>query len=99
MTALRAARIGLLVVSVLGFSAPSQATQPGSLKFPDATLEPAAWSELDGWASDDHAAAYATFLASCRAILAQTKPAQAARRFTEAMQAVCRTRQGGGPAG
>jgi peptidoglycan lytic transglycosylase A len=99
MTALRAARIGLLVLSVLGFSAPSRATQPGSLKFPDATLEPAAWSGLDGWASDDHAAAYATFLASCRAILAQTKPAPAARRFTEAMQAVCERAKAAVPLG
>jgi membrane-bound lytic murein transglycosylase A len=89
MTALRAARIGLLVASLLGCPALSPAAGPGSLKFPEATLEPAGWSELDGWAGDDHAAAYATFLASCRAILAQTKPAPTARRFTEAMQVVC----------
>ena len=62
---------------------------PGSLKFSDASLEPSSWSQLDGWAADDHAAAYKTFLASCRALLPQ-KAAPAARRFTDAMKAACR---------
>src|SRR5499433_4436896 len=74
----------LLVVSTLARA------EPGSLKFPDAALEPSAWSQLDGWSADDHAAAYATFLASCRAILAQGKAKPAARRFTEAMKGICR---------
>jgi peptidoglycan lytic transglycosylase A len=89
MISLRAARIGLLVLSVLAGPTAARA-EPGSLKFPEATLEPAAWSDLDGWASDDHAAAYAAFLASCRAILAQDKAAPAARRFSEAMKVTCR---------
>jgi len=74
------------------------AATPGSLKFPDASLEPTAWTQLDGWAADDHASAYATLLGSCRAILAQSKPAPAARRFTEAMKAVCRRAKAAVPA-
>jgi membrane-bound lytic murein transglycosylase A len=35
------------------------------LKIPDSQLEPVKWSELDGWASDDHGAAFAAFQASC----------------------------------
>jgi membrane-bound lytic murein transglycosylase A len=44
-------------------------TGPGPLKIPNAALEPARWSDLDGWAGDDHASAYATLYASCRPIV------------------------------
>ncbi len=42
---------------------------PGPLKIPNAALEPAGWNDLDGWAGDDHASAFATFYASCRPIV------------------------------
>jgi membrane-bound lytic murein transglycosylase A len=42
---------------------------PGPLKIPNAALEPAGWSDLDGWAGDDHASAFATFYSSCRPIV------------------------------
>jgi membrane-bound lytic murein transglycosylase A len=32
------------------------------------TLQPASWSDLPGWAEDDHAAAWAAFLQSCRGV-------------------------------
>jgi membrane-bound lytic murein transglycosylase A len=41
----------------------------GPLSIPNAVLEPAGWGDLDGWASDDHAVAFATFNASCRSIV------------------------------
>jgi membrane-bound lytic murein transglycosylase A len=44
-------------------------TGSGPLKIPNAALEPARWSDLDGWARDDHASAYATLSASCRSIV------------------------------
>jgi peptidoglycan lytic transglycosylase A len=44
-------------------------TGPGPLKIPNAALEPARWSDLDGWSGDDHASAYATLSASCRTIV------------------------------
>ena len=40
----------------------------GPLKILNAALEPLNWSDLDGWADDDHASAFATFYASCRPI-------------------------------
>ena len=43
--------------------------QPKSLKLLDSALEPIDWKALDGWQADDHAAAFATFLASCRPLL------------------------------
>lgn len=39
-----------------------------------ARLEPVAFSDLDGWTTDDHAAAFATFRASCAAL--KTPPAE-----------------------
>ena len=40
--------------------------QTDPLRLPDSALEPIDWNALDGWQTDDHAAAFATFLASCR---------------------------------
>jgi membrane-bound lytic murein transglycosylase A len=39
------------------------------LRLPDSALEPIDWNALDGWQTDDHAAAFATFLTSCRPLL------------------------------
>ena len=36
---------------------------------PDTQLEPVDWTDLDGWATDDHAAAFTAFLTSCRPFL------------------------------
>jgi membrane-bound lytic murein transglycosylase A len=65
---------------------------PGPLKIANAALEPARWSDLDGWASDDHASAYATFFNSCRPIVRSAAlnaepaahPSHAARRAPQA---------------
>ena len=40
----------------------------------DSALEPLDWSALDGWTTDDHSAAFATFLASCRPLLKTILP-------------------------
>lgn len=42
------------------------AAQPEPLGLPDTALEPIEWNALKEWSADDHAAAFATFLASCR---------------------------------
>jgi membrane-bound lytic murein transglycosylase A len=89
MTLTRLAATAALAIALVAALAGTAAAEPGSLKFPDASLQPSDWSQLDGWSGDDHAAAYKTFLASCRAILPQ-KPKPAARRFIEAMKTVCR---------
>ena len=45
---------------------------PGPIRF-DTRFEPVAFGDIDGWAEDDHAAAYGAFLASCRAIVGSAK--------------------------
>jgi membrane-bound lytic murein transglycosylase A len=44
------------------------------LNIPDTQLEPVEWANLDGWPADDHAAAFATLLASCKPFLASERP-------------------------
>src|SRR5436305_468666 len=62
---------------------------PGPLTLPDTALEPLAFGDLDGWAADDHAAAFATFRASC-APLARRQRLAVARPFVAALMEICR---------
>jgi peptidoglycan lytic transglycosylase A len=84
-----AAFLAACLAALTQAAASASASGAGSLRFPEASLEPFAWSRLDGWDADDHAAAYATFVKSCRPILAD-KATSAARRYVGAMKGVCR---------
>jgi membrane-bound lytic murein transglycosylase A len=59
------------------------------LKFPNAQYEPVEWANLDGWAGDDHAAAFATFLDSCRALQGKRRPSQEMMEITAALKELC----------
>ena len=69
----------------------------GPLSIPNAALEPVGWGDLDGWTSDDHAVAFATFNASCRAIVravafraeSETDHAADPRPLLAALEQVC----------
>lgn len=54
-----------------------------------AGLEPASYSDIAGWTADDHAAAFAPFSASCRAILDDLPPSRPAQPPGEALAHVC----------
>jgi membrane-bound lytic murein transglycosylase A len=60
------------------------------LKLPGSALEPIDWGTLDGWTVDDHAAAFATFLASCRPLLRTMLPKGETRPMYFALRHVCR---------
>jgi len=68
----------------------SAATMRGKLTIPDAQLELTAWTAMEGWSQDDHAEAFATFLASCRPILNGTPAMRRARPVYGALYDVCR---------
>jgi membrane-bound lytic murein transglycosylase A len=72
--------------------APDDVSTPGPepLKLPDSALEPIDWNALGGWAADDHAAAFATFLASCRPLLRTSLPQGRKRPIHLALMQVCR---------
>ncbi len=58
------------------------------LKIRDAQYEPITWAAIDGWADDDHNAAFATFLQSCKAILSgSSEPRE--RPMRAALYKVC----------
>ena len=69
---------------------PVKASAPAPLTLPDTRLEPIDWSALDGWATDDHAAAFATFLASCRPLIRTATPPGETRPMYVALKDVCR---------
>ena len=54
-------------------------------------LEPLTFGDLAGWTQDDHAAAFATFLESCRANTAGTAPLRPARAPNGDLARVCRS--------
>ncbi len=72
----RGVRLLILTVGLIGISLSLQSSafsqdapqsrQP--IKFPDTQYEPVDWDNLDGWDNDDHEAAFAAYLSSCRAL-------------------------------
>jgi membrane-bound lytic murein transglycosylase A len=68
-------------------SASRPLAQP-ALTIPDAALEPVGFNDLKGWALDDRAAAFRTFLASCRPTLNNPKPNDP-RPMAGALRTVC----------
>jgi membrane-bound lytic murein transglycosylase A len=89
----------LLVAAVFALATSPAAAQGGEpspvrswpITFPDTQYEPVAWADMDGWASDDHATAFASFLQSCRALNAvrQPTPTPQIAAIAEALNAVC----------
>jgi membrane-bound lytic murein transglycosylase A len=85
----------ILLVLVAGCGA-AMARSADTLKLPDAALQPLGWGELDGWGSDDHAAAFSVLLASCRPLLNGAKPIPETKLMSEALTAVCRRARAAG---
>jgi membrane-bound lytic murein transglycosylase A len=68
---------------------PLAARDVDPLRAPDTQLEPIDWSDIDGWADDDHAAAFGTFRASCTPFLARGA-AKDPRPIHQGLREVCR---------
>src|SRR5262249_53195426 len=69
-------------------ASPQDASAQQPLKFSGSQLEPVKWSELAGWAADDHLAAFAAYQASCRAVHKLRRADHA--EISEALWNVCR---------
>jgi membrane-bound lytic murein transglycosylase A len=69
---------------------------PGPMRWADTRFEPVAWNEIDGWAADDHAAAFATFLASCRPIASSARVSRDMRPVYPALVEICRKARSAG---
>ena len=82
----------LPIIVFVGFAAMATAARGAErepIKLPDTQYEPVSWAALDGWAGDDHAAAFAAFLAGCRALNGDGQPGREAALITDALKAVC----------
>ncbi len=77
-------------------SGPASANE---MKFRNAQVEPVAFTALEGWNDDDHAAAFDTFLKSCGAILQGTRAMRAARPVYGGLFEVCERANAAGPLG
>src|SRR5215471_9129049 len=64
--------------------------QPEPLRLPNTAIEPIEWNALNGWEADDHAAAFATFLTSCRPLLRASVREGDQRPMYLALTQVCR---------
>ena len=78
------ARFGAIVWLIAVASTPADAW---SLR--NAKVEGLSFAALDGWKDDDHAAAFATFLKSCRAILNANKTMRSARPILGGLFKAC----------
>jgi len=77
---------GAALALAIASGAPVSARNP--LKLPGTQYEPIAWAMIDGWADDDHDAAFASFLNSCKAIL-QGSPSRDGQPMVGALFKVC----------
>jgi membrane-bound lytic murein transglycosylase A len=57
--------LGFAAALIVGLGAVHAQPASGPLRLPDTALEPLNFSDLDGWAADDHAQAFAAFRVSC----------------------------------
>src|SRR5262249_53045277 len=67
--------LGSIAAAALWLSIPAYA-EPGDepLKLADSQLEPLKWGDVDGWAADDHLAAFAAFRVSCQTFRNTKRP-------------------------
>ena len=78
-----------IVLGLAGFATAGRCAEREPIKFPDTQYEPVEWASLDGWATDDHATAFATFLESCRALNGSRQPSAESTTIADALRAVC----------
>src|SRR5688572_2417241 len=86
-----AGMIAATTAALLGFAAPASAKDEKRpvVKIGNSQLEPADWSKLEGWAEDDHAAAFAAFMTSCKAILRATPGSRPERPVFRGLHQAC----------
>ena len=89
----RLACVCVLLAGVFGAVNAARSDAVAPLQFPGTQYQPVEWADLDGWAADDHAAAFATFLDSCRALTAKGRPSAEMTQVTDALKDACERAQ------
>jgi membrane-bound lytic murein transglycosylase A len=84
----RAMLLVAICIGLAGIATAARSAELAPIRLPDTQYEPVDWASLEGWASDDHATAFAAFLESCRALNASHQSAEPAA-ITDALKSVC----------
>jgi membrane-bound lytic murein transglycosylase A len=79
----------IVLAGFIGVPLAARGEEPAPIKFPDTQYEPIEWADLDGWGNDDHAAAFATFLASCRTLDAKLRLGHELTAIPAALKDIC----------
>jgi membrane-bound lytic murein transglycosylase A len=82
----RSAAVAVWLLALAGVAAGGDLER---LKLIDSQIEPVQWADLDGWATDDHAAAFAAFRTSCGTIARQRNVSGERAMFT-ALKVACK---------
>jgi membrane-bound lytic murein transglycosylase A len=77
----------IVLAGLFAVSFAARAEEP--ITFPDTQYEPVDWSAIDGWTSDDHAAAFAAYLTSCRTLEAKPRRARELAAIPAALKEIC----------
>jgi membrane-bound lytic murein transglycosylase A len=75
---------------LLGAVCGAQAELRKQLRIPEAQITPITWQQIEGWAEDDHEAAFATYLVSCRAILSSERGSRPNKPIFAGLHDACR---------
>jgi peptidoglycan lytic transglycosylase A len=86
---IRVAAATIWLIGAVAFDQARSQTTVDPLQIPDSQLEPIKWSDLAGWASDDHGAAFAAFQASCEVFNRQRQLSDT-RALASALKDVCK---------
>jgi membrane-bound lytic murein transglycosylase A len=86
----RTVRLGAAALILLGLTGAALAKPKNPLRLADTQYVPITWIDIDGWVEDDQAAAFATFMQSCKAILRGTQAMRDTRPMYGALYDVCR---------
>jgi membrane-bound lytic murein transglycosylase A len=93
MRPLPASRRGLsllvLLIGFIGLPVPVHGEDREPIRFSDTQYEPVDWADIDGWTTDDHAAAFATFLASCRVLDVKQRRGRELTAIPAALKDIC----------
>jgi len=92
-------RTAAAMLWLVAMASATQAQDVDPLNIPDTQLEPVKWSDLDGWAADDHAAAFTTFRTSCNPLLRQKRTPADPRPVYAALREVCKRAAAAGALG
>jgi membrane-bound lytic murein transglycosylase A len=84
------AQTGAAALVALALAPAAWAVPRDTLKMPDTQFVPTDFAEIEGWDEDDHDAAFATFLKSCRAILRSSADMREARPLLSGLYDACR---------